>query len=653
MKIIQVIFMLLVIVWHDAYGQSTEQRVAVDVMRARGVRAQAAWFDVVEDFPELSVLEDGERGRFAIVAKDGYGLSGDERVLAYGWKNSFRGTESAWKKNLLASYREQLAMLKDSAKRGVRVVGNDNAPGGSREVTLHIGRRGDKRVAAGGVSSVRDEVKPLTTSRWGQGHPYNAMCPMSGITSGRMLAGCVATAMSQIMYYHKYPSKGVGVFVTSLKGKRVDVDFSATQIDWKAMRPDHSSGNADNTSVAKLVYTNALAVSSAFDEFSTSSNNLFARAALTNFWGYSPDCKFLELRFQSEAEEIVRANLRQGLPVMLSGGSHSFVCDGYSDDFLHFNLGWAGAANGYYKLLVSDRVDEYKLNQRVVTTVLCDIRPAKEQGNVASKTVNVFSPGRLASLLTEQEMRTLRSLTVTGSLDGRDIALLRRMAGASDGWKDECAGLSEGGERWSGVLNVLDISGAKIVRDDRFPYLVIPAEGCYYTWNGRAYRIKDGMDAELYQRFLRTPLSSGYDYSFMGEGNVPFIELRTRSNAITTMMFADCQNLRALHLPRSAKRIMGRAFKRCNSLTSLVIPSSVKEIESGAFSQCYLLQRVDVSQIPVETCYKFSPVKVEGRYGSFAGSFHCGLFDGNNRHTCQGLFLNGSKVDGISYKKRE
>ena len=647
--------MLLTIVWHSAYGQNAERRIAVDVLKTRGVRAQASWFAVVEDFPELCVLEDSERGRFAIVAKEGYGLDDDERVLAYGWKNGFRGTESAWKRNLLTSYREQLAILKPLAYRNVRQTKNNDAEAeGRQEVVLHIGRKGAKSVAMGTLRARQDEVEPLTSSRWGQGHPYNAMCPTSELSSGRMLAGCVATAMSQIMYYHKYPSKGMGKFVTSLKGQRKEVDFLATNIDWDSMKPDYTSGGANISSVAELVYANALAVSSVFDEFSTSSNNLFARTALVNFWGYSPECKFLELRFQSEVADIVKANLRQRLPVMLSGGSHSFVCDGYSDNYLHFNLGWAGAANGFYKLLVSDMVDEYKLRHRIVSTVVCDVKPPKEQRRaVVARAVNVYAPGRLVSLLSEREMQTLQSLTVTGTLDGRDIALLRRMAGATDGWKDECAGLSDGGEGWSGVLSTLDLSGAKIVRDDRYPYLVIPAEGCYYTWNGRAYTIEDGMNTDDYMRFLRTPLSSGYDYTFTGEGSIPLIELRTRSNTITTMMFADCQNLRTLHLPRSVKRIMGRAFKRCNSLVSLTVPPSVREIEAGAFSQCYLLRRVDVAQIPVETCNKFSPVRVDGRYGTFIGSRHQGLFDGNNRHTCLGLFHNNTLIADVEYKFKE
>ncbi|MFH1748043.1 MAG: C10 family peptidase [Planctomycetota bacterium] len=48
-------------------------------------------------------------------------------------------------------------------------------------------------------------------SEWGQGSPYNDICPE--LTPGadeHTLVGCVATAMAQIMYYWKWPSTGSG-----------------------------------------------------------------------------------------------------------------------------------------------------------------------------------------------------------------------------------------------------------------------------------------------------------------------------------------------------------------------------------------------------------------------------------------------------------
>ena len=49
----------------------------------------------------------------------------------------------------------------------------------------------------------RPAVAPLLDSFWGQGEPYNMQCPE--IDGQHAVTGCVATALAQIMYYHKWP----------------------------------------------------------------------------------------------------------------------------------------------------------------------------------------------------------------------------------------------------------------------------------------------------------------------------------------------------------------------------------------------------------------------------------------------------------------
>lgn len=51
-------------------------------------------------------------------------------------------------------------------------------------------------------------VEQMVHTTWGQDTPYNDKCPK---LDGKLtLTGCVATAMSQIMNYFKYPEKGTG-----------------------------------------------------------------------------------------------------------------------------------------------------------------------------------------------------------------------------------------------------------------------------------------------------------------------------------------------------------------------------------------------------------------------------------------------------------
>ena len=69
------------------------------------------------------------------------------------------------------------------------------------------------QVGSGGGGPVT-LVLPLT-SQWNQDSPYNDQCP--NLTPGqdeRTLVGCVATAMSQIMYYWKWPAAGTGTVPT-------------------------------------------------------------------------------------------------------------------------------------------------------------------------------------------------------------------------------------------------------------------------------------------------------------------------------------------------------------------------------------------------------------------------------------------------------
>ena len=47
-----------------------------------------------------------------------------------------------------------------------------------------------------------DPIDQLMDSQWNQGSPYNLLCP-SYFNIGKSVTGCVATAMAQILYYHR------------------------------------------------------------------------------------------------------------------------------------------------------------------------------------------------------------------------------------------------------------------------------------------------------------------------------------------------------------------------------------------------------------------------------------------------------------------
>ena len=83
---------------------------------------------------------------------------------------------------------------------------------------------------ARGTAAAYEAVSPLLTTKWGQGYPYNGLCPDYG--NDRAAAGCVAVAMAQIMNYHRWPERGSGV---------VDgTDLSTHVYDWAHIKDSYA-----------------------------------------------------------------------------------------------------------------------------------------------------------------------------------------------------------------------------------------------------------------------------------------------------------------------------------------------------------------------------------------------------------------------------
>ena len=98
-----------------------------------------------------------------------------------------------------------------------------------------------QRVAANpSLNTQYPNIAPLLgETQWGQGKPYNNMCPI--VDGERSVAGCVAIALSQIMYKHQYPLHGIGNNSYRLRnGTQLTVDFSKATYDWANMIPRYN-----------------------------------------------------------------------------------------------------------------------------------------------------------------------------------------------------------------------------------------------------------------------------------------------------------------------------------------------------------------------------------------------------------------------------
>lgn len=215
-------------------------------------------------------------------------------------------------------------------------------------------------VPVDGLQATSD-VAPLITSLWNQDFPFNAMCPedpaSSGSYQGRVPVGCVATSMSQIMQYWRYPETGNSSHciypVQSAYGQQC-ANFGSTTYDWNGM-PDQTSLESD--ALAVVSYHCGVAVDMQYDPNGSGSNLQKSAYALKTYFKYASTTYYQNRSSNYNTwVDLLKTNVENGRPVQYAGddnyAGHAFVLDGYqqagSDYMFHFNWGWGGSANGYF-----------------------------------------------------------------------------------------------------------------------------------------------------------------------------------------------------------------------------------------------------------------------------------------------------------------
>lgn len=203
---------------------------------------------------------------------------------------------------------------------------------------------------------LKSAVAPLLTTTWDQGCKYNDSVPEH--VDGPCLhcyAGCVATAMGQVMKYHNYPPVGTGSNIYGTGNySNIHVDFSQASYNWAAMP---NSITTNNSYIAQLLYHAGVSVNMGYDFDGSGASSQDAAYAFADHFGYA-DYAFFAERDNTSDEfwiQLIDNELRCRRPVYYSGhsssGGHAFVCDGIDNsNRLHINWGWGGSSNGYFML---------------------------------------------------------------------------------------------------------------------------------------------------------------------------------------------------------------------------------------------------------------------------------------------------------------
>ena len=245
----------------------------------------------------------------------------------------------------------------------------------------------------GGVQSWTP-VAPLLTTVRHQSAPYNRACPTYITSSGETyptLVGCVATAMEQILTYHRAPV----VLRDTLKGWEtehytVPDILPGTSVDTRLILDDYDEERPASEeaidAVARLSFMLGVACHMNWEPSSSGAHTFRLVEPLRRAFGYGY-VNYLDSYLYPPASfwNYLASEIAARRPVyyagsIMRGGGHAFVLDGLdADGLFHVNWAYGGDYDGYFRLDVlahpqpeSDRRDEavesgFFCNQECIT----------------------------------------------------------------------------------------------------------------------------------------------------------------------------------------------------------------------------------------------------------------------------------------------
>lgn len=216
---------------------------------------------------------------------------------------------------------------------------------------------------------------PLLKTIWGQTKPFNKDIATDPSTNKNFPTGCIATAMAQIMNFHKHPKKGFGnkkyyhsnQYITL---GELSANMSTSVYNWdnfaNEINTEESNSAIDN--LALLHYDCGVSVEMNYNKSSNGGSGAYMKnieKALETSFNYHTDTRYIVKKFNDSWqywENLIIDNLNQNLPIIYSGvdtegkGGHAWVLDGFENrngnNYFHMNWGWNGSKNTY--VLIKD-----------------------------------------------------------------------------------------------------------------------------------------------------------------------------------------------------------------------------------------------------------------------------------------------------------
>ena len=248
----------------------------------------------------------------------------------------------------------------------------------------------------------------LETANWGQNAPFNKQIFTSYGGSTNAKAGCVPTAYAIVMRYHEFPTEGTAKTLYNCQASTY-VEITDRVYDFSKMPLTNGSGwtEEQQTEVAKF-FSHVLhaCFPSSIGTGATTVNEGQTSKVLNDYFNYQLINASYQANFTMEQwAEKLRESISNGCPVPYAANNsgtgdtrHMFVVDGYTTNgYFHFNFGWSGSGNGWFKLdnITPSQGDNYSWNNNSQHYALFNLMPNKTPRTVTA-TANLSSMGTVS-----------------------------------------------------------------------------------------------------------------------------------------------------------------------------------------------------------------------------------------------------------------
>ena len=230
-----------------------------------------------------------------------------------------------------------------------------------------------KDIIENNIKGSKGIVNLMPNVKWGQGNDagttYNMYCPrVNGVAC---VTGCVATAISQMCYYYKYPRYSFGYRTYMFNSNPMRVNFTdSVAFDYTIMpnQIKYNTSQAARQEVSRLCYMVGVAVKMQYGTNAGGGSGAYSQdvpSAMVEYFhfknGLSPVNR--DQVTNSYYMKIIRNELKSNRVVYMHGASltgegndrsgHAWVCTGYqtdNDNMYFMNWGWEGDGNSWYNL---------------------------------------------------------------------------------------------------------------------------------------------------------------------------------------------------------------------------------------------------------------------------------------------------------------